>query len=422
MKEVMVNRSDLVGDDLTDHAGFSDGDGARQTDNMKLVAAFYLAELKSEGSRRTAASALDTLAVLLGYESPYDIRWDKVTVDAVRLVFILLETDEKDFDAPIATSRDGAPIPRVPVFLRKRAKLLLQLQKERRLKRYQAMREASKRKTRKAADASRDVATAKPEIWKGKSANTLNLYLSIIKGVCKEAHARYFMSTDQYVRIKGLKGARSERVRPPVRIKTEDQAGLISECVGDGRPAGVRDAAIMVMTLGMGMRRDEVRNLRMNNILSGIDDSEEIHIRFVGKRKKTRDLYVPAECKDIFRAWIDVRGREAGPVFLPITAQGKVIFRTDEHGEVKHLSDNAVYRVVKRRAAQLGLKKELAPHDLRRAFATRMLEKTGELSLVASLLGHSSLNTTRGYDQTEADRAKKAMMEAGTAWRDKLED
>jgi integrase len=104
---------------------------------------------------------------------------------------------------------------------------------------------------------------------------------------------------------------------------------------------------------------------------------------------------------DALTDWIRVRGDASGALFMPFDLQGRAL-------PEKRMSSQAVYWLVDRRATDAGIPR-LAPHDTRRSFISNALDVIGDLSIVTSLAGHASANTTRRYDlRDEHARAKAA--------------
>ncbi len=102
-----------------------------------------------------------------------------------------------------------------------------------------------------------------------------------------------------------------------------------------------------------------------------------------------------------------------------LTAKRKTLIAKVTAGKAKSdsilgLGSKGVYGTVKRYAAQAGTP-ELKPHDLRHYFATRVLEKVGDLRIVQELLGHTNVNTTQIYTAVRPQRLEDAIQQMSTA-------
>lgn len=78
----------------------------------------------------------------------------------------------------------------------------------------------------------------------------------------------------------------------------------------------------------------------------------------------------------------------------------------------RRITDRAIQNLVKKYAAIAApLKTRISPHKLRSTFATNLYQATGDIYLVADVLGHSSVDTTRKHyaDMTDERRRKAAL-------------
>ena len=187
------------------------------------------------------------------------------------------------------------------------------------------------------------------------------------------------------------------RTRPPGRALTVGELSrLFACCADDDTPAGRRDAAILAILYSGGLRRAEVADLD----LSCLEDGEECAaIRLTGKGRKERLVFLAAGALEALRDWIDVRGEEPGPLFFPARRGGHLVAR--------RMSGQAVYDLLKRRAAAAGVA-SLAPHDLRRTTITHLLDAGAGLKEVSDQAGHLDPKTTARYDRDGARRQRAA--------------
>lgn len=94
-----------------------------------------------------------------------------------------------------------------------------------------------------------------------------------------------------------------------------------------------------------------------------------------------------------------VRDGTPGPLFTRIRRFDTL---TDDR-----LTDQAVYHILQVRQRQAGIEK-CAPHDLRRTFATAMLDNGEDLITIRDAMGHASVTTTQQYDRRGEQRLRAA--------------
>jgi site-specific recombinase XerC len=104
----------------------------------------------------------------------------------------------------------------------------------------------------------------------------------------------------------------------------EEIASLIQNCIEDHSAIGIRDAAIISVLFGAGLRREEVIKLNLDDY-----DLESSKLVVRGKRSQQRIAYLGDGAVAALRDWIEVRGKDTGPLFLSVsrgsqTARGKV--------------------------------------------------------------------------------------------------
>lgn len=160
-------------------------------------------------------------------------------------------------------------------------------------------------------------------------------------------------------------------------------------------PITIRDHAILCLLLGCGMRRAEVSAIKLKGV--NLADSS---IRFIGKGDKEREVFLIPEVKDALARWLDVRGKKGEFVF------GK-FFKGWKFDPSAPLTPHAVGHVVQEYRIRAGLE-DITTHDLRRTFATRLLDRKVDISTVKDMMGHASITTTALYDR----RGRKAQREA----------
>ena len=158
-------------------------------------------------------------------------------------------------------------------------------------------------------------------------------------------------------------------------------AALMGVCGRDLSPAGIRDAALIAVLYGAGLRRSESVGLDLSdyNIETG-----ELAIRGA-KGRKDRLGYATNGSADALKDWLVARGGDRGPLFCNINKSGRVT--------IHRLTDQAVIHVLKKRAVQASVA-SFSPHDLRRSFISDLLDAGADISTAQQLAGHSNVQTT----------------------------
>lgn len=232
---------------------------------------------------------------------------------------------------------------------------------------------------------------------KGFKPSTQKLYLAAIRGVLNECEELELIDDKQLKSIKKIKVKGVSKRK--VSTLTSEQALEIFGVLGD-TPQNTRDAAIMAVFLGGGLRRSEVANLRFQHI-----DFEERGFHFHGKGSKERSVYLSEIHWERFKSYLDnVRGigEDGEPVFCRIWKSGDL-------NESEPLTPQGIYYILQRLIGKCtGIGKKVKPHDLRKTFATGLYNNGTKLTVIRDLLGHSSTNTTEIYIGVNEDELKKA--------------
>lgn len=229
----------------------------------------------------------------------------------------------------------------------------------------------------------------------GRATATVNTYLSALKGVAKEAWMLKLMDVESFQHIRAVRNLRGSRLPRGRALPPEEIRALFDSCERDDSSIGIRDAAMLAVILGCGLRRSETVGLYLSDVVA-----QDRSLRVLGKGNKERLAYMPAGTWRRLRMWIDdVRGERDGPLFTRI--------RRFDTLTNDRLTDQTVYHVLQVRQRQAGIAR-CAPHDLRRTFATAMLDNGEDLITVKDAMGHASVSTTQQYDRRGENRLKSA--------------
>ncbi|MFL0356854.1 tyrosine recombinase [Erythrobacter sp. GH1-10] len=187
-----------------------------------------------------------------------------------------------------------------------------------------------------------------------------------------------------------LPNPRTRRPLPKVLSHGEVEA-LLERAeleAGSGKPARVRQLALIEMLYGSGLRATELVSLPLSSV-----PRDAPLITVMGKGGQARMVPLSDRAREALQAWLKVRPREPASRFLFPSRNGK------------HLSRVRLYQLLKELAVRAGLDPDgISPHVLRHAFATHLLEGGADLRVLQTLLGHADIATTQIY--THVDEAR----------------
>lgn len=175
-----------------------------------------------------------------------------------------------------------------------------------------------------------------------------------------------------------IKTPRPQRLEPKA-ASTEDLIAILNS-LSDERIEDRRDRAILLMLFDTGCRVSGLCGLKLSDI-----DLEKGEVTVTEKGGKSRIAFFSPLTAKALRSWLEVRP----------TDQGDWLFVSLGNKARGALSVGAVEQILKRRARKAGVKGRVNPHAWRHAFAREYLKNGGDLSSLADLMGHTSLEVTR---------------------------
>jgi integrase/recombinase XerC len=155
---------------------------------------------------------------------------------------------------------------------------------------------------------------------------------------------------------------------------------------------GLRDAAVLSLLYGCGLRISEALGLDLSQIAGARADARDSLI-ITGKGGKQRLVPLLPAVQSAIDAYLDAcpfHLEPEGPLFV-----GKRGGR---------LSPRAIQLALQKLRAALGLPASATPHALRHSFATHLLSAGGDLRTIQELLGHASLSSTQIYTEVDETR------------------
>lgn len=237
-------------------------------------------------------------------------------------------------------------------------------------------------------------AFVRSRLMDGYAPATANRILCALRGTLEQAWLLGLMSAEDYHRAAHVSPIIGETLPAGRELSQAEIATLFSDCANDPRPIAVRDAATLAVMYSGGLRRDEVTKLD----LADYDGNKKLIVH--GKRSKERSVYLATGAIVALKRWLVLRGDGPGPLFVAINKGSNLV-------KDKRMTPQAIYYLLKSRAKHAGVK-SFSPHDLRRTFVGNLLEAGVDISTVAKMAGHASVDTTARYDRRPEQAKEKA--------------
>ena len=158
----------------------------------------------------------------------------------------------------------------------------------------------------------------------------------------------------------------------------------------------LRDLAMMTLLLGTGLRVSECVGLNINDV-----DFRNGGLRIHRKGGKEVIVYFGAEVEYALQDYLSEREH-----IVPEEGSEEALFLSMQR---KRINVRSVEKMVKKYAQLVTPLKKITPHKLRSTYGTNLYRETGDIYLVADVLGHSDVNTTRKhYAAQEEERRRSA--------------
>jgi site-specific recombinase XerD len=215
---------------------------------------------------------------------------------------------------------------------------------------------------------------------------TTNKMLTALKRVLQEALKLELISEKDYKGATDLRPVPGSKGLKGRALSRDEIAALLSVCQHDSSPTGVRDAALIAILRGSGVRRRELVNLDLKDF----DPSTGAIEVKDGKGGKDRTVYLSSQAIRVVLNWLKVRGDARGPLLCPVNKGKRVT--------LKRLTSQAVLFILQKRGEEAGVA-AFSTHDFRRTFISDLLDAGVDLVTVQRLAGHSDPSTSSRYDR-----------------------
>ena len=222
---------------------------------------------------------------------------------------------------------------------------------------------------------------------------TINHVLAAVRGVIRDAWRLGLIDAETKERIVDIKSVSASTLPAGRHVGVGEIRRLFEIC--GATLVGARDAAMLALLYGCGLRRSEAVALTLADYQDGA-----VKVR-TGKGRKERIVYSANGGRAAIDAWIAVRGTWDGALLAPVAKGGKI--------QQRGITAQAVMLRLRFLGKRAGIDK-LSPHDLRRSFVGELLDAGADISAVQQLAGHASVTTTARYDR-RGERVKQRTAE-----------
>ena len=238
---------------------------------------------------------------------------------------------------------------------------------------------------------------------------TIRLYLAALRGVLRECWRLGYTDAETFRRAADIAPVRGETAARGRALAPDEIRALFAACLRDPGPAGRRDAALLAVLYGAGLRRSEASGLDLRDYTPGTGALQVRH----GKGDKARLVYLEGAGGAALQGWLALRSARPGPLFLRLNNQGEILWqRTVRTGAETRtaparLSAQGLFYILRGRGREAGLT-PFSPHDLRRTFISDLLDAGADISATQRLVGHAQVTTTQRYDRRGEESKRKA--------------
>jgi integrase/recombinase XerD len=154
---------------------------------------------------------------------------------------------------------------------------------------------------------------------------------------------------------------------------------------------GLRDAAMLELLYAAGLRVSELIRLKVLDL-----NFDAGYVKVFGKGGKERVVPIGRPALNVLNRYLD----QARPLMLK--GESSSYLFVARRGQP--LSRQGFWKLLKKYAAQAGIRHPVSPHTLRHSFASHLLEGGADLRVVQIMLGHADIGTTQIYTHVSMER------------------
>ena len=204
-----------------------------------------------------------------------------------------------------------------------------------------------------------------------------------------------------FFRTERIKSNPAELVKMPklhekaiVRLEVESGENLTTRQKAYHAQTKKRDLALLTLLLGTGIRVSECVGLDLTDI-----DFKNNGLKVHRKGGYEAIVYFGDEVAEALMDYMNEREK-----VIPVEGSANALFLSMQK---KRISVRSVENLVKKYSQLVTTLKNITPHKLRSTYGTTLYQETGDIYLVADVLGHKDVNTTRKHYAAQADERRR---------------
>jgi integrase/recombinase XerC len=205
-------------------------------------------------------------------------------------------------------------------------------------------------------------------------ARALSALRSFLRYLMREGYLQHNVA-------QGISAPKAPR-KLPEPLDADEMGQLLNLPTAEGQPLTLRDAAMLELMYSSGLRLAELVSLNVEEV-----DLVAGSVTVTGKGNKTRVLPVGRYAREAVQRWQQARVQLAAD-------DERALFVSQRGGR---LTPRAIQQRFRQWGIKQGIDSRVHPHKLRHAFASHLLESSGDLRAVQELLGHADIATTQVY-------------------------
>lgn len=176
--------------------------------------------------------------------------------------------------------------------------------------------------------------------------------------------------------------------------QVEDGTKLTKKELEYHKKTKTRDVALLTLLLGTGIRVSECVGLNISDVNFETGGTK---IRRKGGYETV--IYFGEEVENALLDYLEERNR-----ILPMEGHEDALFLSLQN---RRIAVRSVEKLVKKYASRVTTLKKITPHKLRSTYGTSLYQETGDIYLVADVLGHKDVNTTRKHYAAQSDERRR---------------